>query len=281
MRGVCCWAVVLLSGSCVAEDAIGLSESLVFHASFDSSVDADFAKGDRRMYTAESLKRAKVQPGLHSDAVQWVAKGGRFGGALSFRKKSPKLVFYRGARNVAYAADRFQGTIAFWMRLDPESDLPPGYVDPLQITDKKWNDASFFVDFTKDKPRQFRLGIFSDYKFWNPDDRKWDAIPVAQRPMVHVNKPPFSRKSWTHVAFSYSGFNRSSGAGTATLFLDGKPQGRVTGAQRYTWTPDKVVMMLGINYVGELDDLAVFNQPLSAEQLRQLLTLTEGVKGLR
>ena len=280
MRGLCCWTVLLVSGTCVAEDIVGLSESLVFHAAFDDSVDADFAKGDRRMYTAESLKRAKVHPGLHSDAVQLTRQNGRFGGALTFHKKSPKLVFYQGAGNVAYAADRFQGTIAFWMRLDPESDLPPGYVDPLQITDKKWNDASFFVDFTKDKPRQFRLGVFSDYKFWNPNDRKWDAIPVADRPMVHVKKLPFTKRAWTHVAFSYDGFNRTTGPGSATLYLDGKPQGKISGKQRFSWSPNKLVIMLGINYVGGLDDLAVFNRALSAEQLRQLLTLSDGVKML-
>ncbi|MEO1993827.1 MAG: LamG domain-containing protein, partial [Planctomycetaceae bacterium] len=214
-------------------------------------------------------------------AVQLMAQDGRFGGALSFSKKSPKLVFYQGARNVAYAADRFQGTIAFWMRLDPESDLPPGYVDPLQITDKKWNDASFFVDFTKDNPRQFRLGVFSDYKFWNPNDRKWDAIPVADRPMVHVKKLPFTKQTWTHVAFTYDGFNRTAGAGTATLYLNGKPQGKISGKQRFTWSPDKVVMMLGINYVGGLDDLAVFDRSLSPEEIGRLWKLPRGVKSLR
>ncbi len=86
MKGFCCWTVLLVSGTCVAEDVVGLSESLVFHAAFDDSVDADFAKGDRRMYTAESLNRAKVRPGLHSDAVQLMAQDGRFGGALSFSK---------------------------------------------------------------------------------------------------------------------------------------------------------------------------------------------------
>lgn len=142
-----------------AAESTRLSESLLFHASFDKSVDADFAKGNRSIYTAESLKRQDVRPGIHVDAVR-LAENGRYGGSLRFREKTEAVVFYRGGANVPYASDGFEGTICFWMRVSPSEDLPAGYVDPLQITDKAWNDASVFVDFTDANPRQFRWACF-------------------------------------------------------------------------------------------------------------------------
>ena len=44
------------------------------------------------------------------------------------------------------------------LKLDPETDLEPGFCDPLQITDKAYNDSAVWVDFPKDDiPRHFRL----------------------------------------------------------------------------------------------------------------------------
>jgi hypothetical protein len=153
------------------------------------------------------------------------------------------------------------------MRLNPAEDLPPGFVDPLQITAKAWNDAAIFVDFTETNPRRFRLGVFSDYKFWNPTDRPWDAIPEGERPMVSVSDLPFSRDTWTHVAITFQGFNSADTEGDAVLYLDGKPRGRLPGARQFTWDPEKVAIVLGIYYVGRIDDFAIFNRALGRDQV--------------
>jgi hypothetical protein len=272
--------VVWCRGGFAAEVA-GLADALLFHASFDESVDADLAKGDAALYTADSLARERVRPGLVTDAAVLDKEGGRFGGALSFRKKADPVVFYRGGENLPYTDLQFQGTISFWMLLSPAEDLPPGYVDPLQITDKAWNDASIFVDFTETNPRQFRLGIFSDYKFWNPTDRPWDDIPDAERPMVSVEEPPFSRDHWTHVAITFRDFNAPDAEGLAVLYLDGKPQGQLRGKQRFTWDADNAAIMLGIAYVGRLDDFAVFNRALDEPEILELFSLPGGIESLR
>ena len=47
--------------------------------------------------------------------------------------------------------ENWDGTISFWLRLEPNRDLRPGYSDPLLVTPRAWNDASFFTDFTKMK----------------------------------------------------------------------------------------------------------------------------------
>lgn len=254
-----------------------LTKSLSFLASFDESADADYARGDRGVYTGKNLERQQVSPGLPA-GVASLHDQGRWGRALRFERRAEQVVFYRGADNVPYAADGFAATVSLWMRLDPDQDLEPGYVDPLQITDKTWNNAALFLDFTKDdQPRHFRLGVFSDYPFWNPQDRAWDSIPARERPMVEVARPPFARDRWTHVAFTIQDFNRPTD-GKAVLYLDGEPQPPLVGPQRFTWNSQQVVIMLGIYYTGLMDELAVFDRALTADEIRALHQREQSLK---
>ncbi len=228
------------------------------------------------------MSREKLTPGLPGDHVGIEATGGRWGGGLRFRDVSERVVLFRGKDNTPYGTRSFGMTVSFWLRVDPEKGLKPGYVDPLQITDKTWNDASLFVDFTKDdQPRHFRLGVFSDYAHWNPADTRWEDIPVAKRPMVVVEKTPFAGDRWTHVAFSLANLNSGNADGIARLYLDGKPQGTLDGDYRFTWSADGLAIMLGIQYIGYLDDLAIFSRSLQPAEIVTLASMDGGVGALR
>ena len=264
-------------------DRTELAHALTFHASFDEKPDADHARGDGRIHTSSSWSPADGKPGLALDKVKVVPEKGRHGGALRFSEKTEGMVYFRAGKNVPWKKEDWSGTVSLWMRLDPDKDLPAGYSDPIQITDKKWNDAALFVDFTKDeRPRHFRLGAFSDHAVWNPEGREWDAIPEEERPMVTVKKTPFTADRWTHVVFTFEKFNRDDTSAVASLYLDGKLAGKLTGRkQRFTWDPEKAAILLGLSYVGLMDDLAVFDRALSAEEVKLLHALPAGVKGLR
>ena len=152
--------------------AASLEDSLVFRASFDHGVDADVAGGDKRLYSAPKMTfPPQSSPGLpESKVVTHEKTGGVTGGYLRFQKKSPEMVFYQAKSNMPYAEMNWSGTVSFWLRLTPDEDLEPGYTDPIQITSKAWNNAAFFVEFSKDEsPREFRLGIYPDFEVWNPD----------------------------------------------------------------------------------------------------------------
>lgn len=246
-----------------------IRDAVLFHASFDKSVDAEIARGDGRLYFAESLERKKIEPGLPPSGVKWSRTGGHAGGALQFASKTDELVFFKGKGNVPITKPGFEGTVSLWLKLTPKKDLPQGFVDPLQITDSKWNDGSFFVDFDQAEDRTFRLGAFSEYKFWNPADINFDDIPAARRPMVFVSDGKFENSKWTHVSFSWSRFNEDT-ATEAMLYIDGKLQGRIPGKQFFDWKADDVVIMLGINYVGGIDELTIFDRQLSAEEIATL-----------
>ncbi|MGK0480471.1 MAG: hypothetical protein ACJAQ3_000434, partial [Planctomycetota bacterium] len=70
------------------------------------------------------------------------------------------------------------------------SDLEPGFCDPIQITDTRYDDASTWVDFTEENPRQFRLGVLGDKESWNPDDVPADENDEMTRRLIPVNAPP-------------------------------------------------------------------------------------------
>ena len=150
--------------------AARLSEALTFHAPFDGKLDASFALGDPRLYSAESRKdAARAVAGAPADAIRLAPGEGRQGDAARITLKSSPFVFFKGERNIAYRPRDWSGTVSVWMRLDPDRDLAPGYSDPLIITPRAWNDAAMFVDFTRDDvPRRFRFAGFADRQVWDP-----------------------------------------------------------------------------------------------------------------
>ena len=265
----------VLAAEAAARAAI--TKDLTFYASFDHGVDADFALGDARLFTVVATKpERKTEPGLHTAGATRLASGkGRRGNALEFTKREASWIFFDGFRNVDYRARDWSGTVSLWLKLDPETDLDPGFADPLQLTTRAWNDGSFFVDFNKDgDPRDFRLGAFSDLSFWNPGNKE---IPENQWPMLKVLSPPFGSDEWTHVVFTWRNFNIPGEEAVATLYMNGKKRGTIGGrTQTYTRKPEEQIFLyLGLNYIGLMDEVACFGRALSDDEVMEL----HGLKG--
>lgn len=277
--------VMVMAGCATGVGKGGLGEALVFHAPFDGTVDARVGSGDRRMqvgpgWGAPRDSSSGLPPG---DVVRLERGVGRYGDALRFDRKIPQWVGYRVPGNVPFSTNDWSGTISFWLRVSPDADLEPGYCDPIQVTSKGWDDAAFFVEFTKDeKPREMRLGVYADKAVWNADGRKWDDIPLPEKPLARVIEPPFRRDRWTQVTFTWERFNTGRPDGVAKLYLDGEYHGQISAReQTFTWDLERSVMMLGLAYTGWMDDLAVFRRALSAEEVRELHRLPGGVTDLR
>ena len=228
----------------------------IFHASFNKGIDAEKSPGDRRIHSAPDYKSlASSKPGLDGTGVV------RENGALHFTKKTTQAVFFP-----AQGFSPVEGTISFFLQLDPLQDLAPDYVDPLQLTDKAYNDSCLWVDFTKEE-RHFRLGVFGQLKAWNP--KNLDKNPDFDSRLVVVKQPPFARGTWTHVAITYT--KLGSGAGEAKLYVDGKLQGTSSVVKEpFTWETGKPTLRLGVNYTGWLDDVAVYAKALSAAEIGRI-----------
>jgi hypothetical protein len=268
-------ACVGFSGTAAGQEGVpaSLRGALTFRASFDKGTDADFAKGDARLYTAESAKREDAKLVLPAGDVE-VAEGKdrRGGGALRFIQKSPKVLFFKAAKNLEYKPRDWSGTASFWLSVDPNVDMGTWYCDPIQITDKTWNDACLFVDFSKDeRPKLFRLGVFADMKVWNPAGKDFEKMSPVEKPMANAAEVPFRRGKWTHVAVTFEKFNTGKPDGAAKLYLDGKLQASVAGRnQQFTWDVDKAAVQIGMSYVGLFDDLALFNRSLDEAEVKAL-----------
>ena len=264
-------------------DLESLRQALSFHCSFDAGADADFARGNRRVRTMTRQQPFETRRGLWAEHVTIETGGGRHGGALRFHRPNQQILLFGDAVSLGYDPDDWNGTVSFWMSLDPDRDLTPGlFCDPMHITDAtEWDDASMWLTFARTPPWRFSFGATADLEAWNPEGRKWSEMEPAERPRVVVDGQPFARDAWTHVAFTFQGFNRGAGEGVARLYVDGELQGEIAGhPQTHTWDPAKAAIQMGLNYVGRVDDLAVFDRAFSAAEVRTLYTLPAGVSGL-
>jgi hypothetical protein len=239
----------------------------IFRATFDGSTTAQTAAGDKNLYTAPNYKEPG-KPTLEGSGVEHAKGAGRKGDALKFPTKNTKAVYFKALSNF----NPQEGTVSFWLKLDPDQDLAPGFCDPIQITGKAYNNSAIWVDFTKDdKPRHFRLGVFGDLKAWNPANTESDKNPDFNNRLVVVKKSPFTRESWTNVAITYMGLGTPTGS--ATLYLNGQGQGSNNAIKEvFDWDMTNAAIRLGVNYVGLLDDVAAFRRPLTAGEIKELAT---------
>jgi len=268
------------SAEAPAEEASGtaaLSSALTFHASFDDGFDAAFARGDRRIYSAADYDSLEERsPGYWGEEIEIAYDAGKVGDALQFNVKNTKALFYSGEQNAAFSPDGWSGSISFWLSLDPATDLEPGFCDPIQVTDSAYNDSAIWVDFTKENPRQFRLGVFGEKDAWDPEDAGGGDNPKFLERLVVVEQPPFAADQWTHVAIVYE--DLGAPGGRATLYLNSEIQGTSTGIEEtFEWDMASATIRLGVNYVGLFDELAIFDRPLTAEEVRTLGGLEQGV----
>lgn len=257
-----------------------LKKSLTLHASFDRELNADFSAGDKTCY----IKKGKtLVPCVPNDEAHVFADAGKYGGCLHFPKKGVTRPQYSGVNVLKYNDADWNATVSLWLRLTPDEDLEPGYCDPVQIVGDDGKKGFIFLEWSKDeKPRFFRYAIRPMFHIWNPTNVQWDQIPFDKRPMVQIANAPFSRDRWTHVAFTMANLNNKSTKPSGSLYLDGKLQGNIDNWDlTFGWNPDQVALVLGAAYVGHIDDLAVFDRVLSADEVGQLFRLEGGVGSLR
>jgi Concanavalin A-like lectin/glucanases superfamily len=268
------------SGSAESETKANLSRALTLHASFDKGLDADFARGDKTCYDLQGTDISRAAP---TAEVRLTPEAGRFGGGLHFTKKNKLRPAFKNAGVLDYNDKNWNASVAVWLRLNPDKDLEPGYCDPVQIVGDDMKKGFIFLEWSKDEtPRFFRYAIRPLVRIWNPDNVQWDQIPFDKRPMVQVERAPFSRDAWTHVVFTLENVNDKGKPQTGRLYLNGKRQGSIENWDlTFEWDPARVLLVLGAAYVGHMDDLAVFNRTLSDDDVKQLYGLKRGAGELR
>lgn len=255
-----------------------LGGALTLHASFDNGLEADFSRGDRTSYVREGQDLVRAMP---TSEVKIAPDAGKFGGALHFSQKNSFRPAYRNSGVLGYNDKNWNASVSVWLRLDPDKDLEPGYCDPVQIVGDDSRKGFIFLEWSKDTPRRFRYAIRPLFEIWNPNNLQWDEISADKRPMVQVERAPFSRDTWTHVVFTLENINAEGASPAGRLYLNGELQGTIENWDlTFGWDPQQVLLVLGAAYVGHMDDLAVFNRPLSQDEVRKVYEMKDGVREL-
>ena len=78
-----------------------------------------------------------------------------------------------------------------------------------------------------------------------------------------------------HVFDNVNGADKE--AATASLYLNGELQGSLRNPMQFHWDLKQSAIMLGIDYIGDMDELAIFRRALTANEVRSLYQLPHGL----
>lgn len=252
-----------------------MRDSVSFYASFDEAVRADVGAGERTLSTRfnhETQSGQFVFEKGFNEQVFRVArgKGVRGGdGALEAVDVLPRngRIFFPAKNHLAFKKGGWGGAVSFWMNTDPNQSLKTKFCDPVQITHKGANNGGLWLDFNDARPRDMRMGAFPAV----PEGQIGIKEDDPNAPLIRVKSVGFKVGEWHHIVLNWRNLDTGRPDAHATLFVDGQPIGHLKDrAIAMDWDMDKVGIYVAVNYIGLLDDLAIFNRPLSDDEIVEL-----------
>jgi hypothetical protein len=256
-----------------AEEA-ALRKAVTFYASFDEAVKGDFG-GDLTVFTGvrPSPDAARPAPaprrGFNAKIFSISRNKGIAGGCLKASDVLPDndRILFPARGNIAFKKGGWGGAVSFWIKTDADKMLKTKFCDPVQITEKGANNGGIWVDFNDAKPRSLRHGAFP----FVPEGKVSVKEDDAHAPMVRVPGIGFRAGDWHHLVVSWRNFDTGKKNAVSALYIDGQEIGAVKGFEiGMNWNLDKTGIYVAVNYVGLLDELAIFSRPLTLEEVRLL-----------
>lgn len=254
-------------------DEAAVRKAVTFYASFDEAVKGDVGGGDLTAGTRFPHPTEKGQfvfeKGFDGTAIK-VAKGkGVAGGALEATGVLPKggWLYFPAKGNLAYKKGGWSGSASVWCNADPDRLIQAKFCDPLQITQKRYDNGALWFDFNDAKPRDLRFGAYPA----RAEETK--AVPESDPKAPLVRAPGIGWKAgeWHHVALTFENLDTGKPDAVTALYLDGKRVGEVKGqAIAMGWEVEKAAVFLSLGYVGLLDEFALFDRALTAEDVALL-----------
>lgn len=226
----------LLLGSCGQPDpqlAIDqLAPSMTFYASFEDGMDAAYARDDRRIYSAPSYDALSERgPWYWGQDVALAYDSGIAGHALGFTGGLTQALFYTGDANTPWTGG---GALSVWLRPGEFSGAP------LTLTGSDPLAPAAAIDLSSDPAQVVVRAIQSE----------GSAVPPEG--------------DWLHVVISISG-------GRVAVYLNGEESTSFDLADpEHSWDSARSTIRLGVNYVGLIDELAVFDRALTPADVRLL-----------
>lgn len=270
--GLPLFVVGVVTATARADEAT-VRKAVTFYASFDEAVKGDFGGGDLAAGTRYPHPTAKGQfvfeKGFDATVLK-VAKGkGVAGGAFEATATVPKngWLYFPVKGNLAFKPDGWSGSVSVWCNTDPHQLIQAKFCDPVQITQKGYDNGALWFDFNDKKPRDLRFGAFTA----RPDAQK--AVPESdpKAPLVWAKGNTWKAGEWHHVALTFQNLDTGKADAVTTLYLDGKRVGEVKDqAIAMGWDVEKARVYLSLGYVGLLDEFALFDRALTAADVELL-----------
>ena len=281
------WGVtIMLTAQAGQAEELGddLRKALVFYASFDEAVKADIAGGQKTLNTRfnhpSEAGQFVFEEGFNERVFRIAKDRGLSGGALEVVDVLPNngRVFFPAQGNLPFDANGWGGALSVWCQTDPNKLLKTTFCDPIQITQKGAGNGGLWFDFNNNKPRDMRHGAFPAV----PEGEKPIAEDDPQAPIVHVPKIDWKADDWHHVVLTWSGFDTGKPDAVSRIFIDGILIGEIRDRSlTMNWQLDKTGIYVAVNYIGLLDELAIFRRPVSAEEVQELYRRPGLLKGSR
>jgi hypothetical protein len=271
LLAIVCVAIVFAAPVSDAGDVSTLKKALTFYASFDASLSPDVGVGPIKTRFGDPNDPAKqtFEDGYNKDIYR-IAKGkGIAGGCLEAIDVLPNRgrFFYPVKGNLAFKKGGWSGACSMWINTDPDMLFKLTFCDPVQITQKGANNGGIWFDFNDAKPRDMRMGVFPAVAEGGVGAKESDA----DAPLVRVPKVGFKSGDWHHIVLSWSNFDTGKKDAIATFYVDGKKIGEVKDrAIAMDWDIEKAGIYTAVGYCGLLDEMALFNRALTAEEVAEL-----------
>jgi hypothetical protein len=272
------FGVLLLGGSLMpsslAADDAALRKAVTFYASFDAKAEGDFGQGDLRLWTrADDLSekdKKVVRLGYDEENIQIAGDRGVSGGAIEFRGRSNDnaFIFFPAAGKLAVRKGGWGGAVSLWVKAEEAKIPEAGPWDPFLLVEKAWNDGAVWCDFAPGAaPRDFRIGLFPAVS----GGKTPPTLELGEKIWLRVKAPPLEPNAWHHIAQAWGNFDTGNADAWSACYLDGKLVGKVEGRDgTMAWDLERVRFHIGSGLVGLIDEVALFNRPLTEEEVARL-----------
>jgi hypothetical protein len=254
-------------------DEVALRKAVTLYASFDEEAKADTGGGELMLSTRMNHETEKGQfvvlKGIDNDIFRIARGKGIHGGALECTGVLTRngRIFFPAKGNIAFKKGGWAGAVSVWINTDPNTLLKTRFCDPIQITHKGASNGGIWFDFNDAKPRALRMGLFPAV----PEGKTPIKEDDAKAPMVRVKDPGFKSGDWHHIVLTWKNFDTGKPDAQAALYIDGKLIGELKDVElAMDWDLDKAGIYVGVNYIGLLDELALFDRALTADEVTRL-----------
>lgn len=264
--------VGLLLGTCSADES-EIRRAVTFYASFDESLKADVGVGQRTPDTRFNHPTEQGQfvfeKGVDEKVFTIAKTKGIAAGALEAVDVLEKngRIFYPAKENIAFKKDGWSGSVSMWCKTDSDKLIKAKFCDPVQITQKGANNGGLWFDFNDARPRDLRHGAFPMI----PEGQKGIGEDDPKAPMVRVPGIGWKADDWHHIALTFKNLDTGKPDAVTALYIDGKLIGEVRDrAIAMGWDIEKAGIYVSINYIGLLDEFALFDRSFTVEEVALL-----------